>query len=925
MGQPTPYTITTDFSADEAANLAGRSTVKTVSLDIEFENLKTTLDGVLANLALLQRNDGKIKNGIGAPHLFNLSSKANGFLKYSSGSWSFEADPTGAAQTAQAAAEIAQAAAEAAQTLAESYRDDAETAKLAAETAQTAAELAQQSIPTGENIQSGALWYALSTGTATAYELTLGTVPPSIASGLFVHMKAHVTNTGPATLNVNSLGAKSIKTRDGSDLKAGDIQANSIFRLIYDGTNFILPTSGTKIKDGIDLNTGNIFRAFEEIQENHGGALLMEAGWSDSFSNANEQGADEANSTGFQHDNVNKLYKGTDPGTGLNSDRNYDTETNFLQQEWTNTNQTTSQATVASGTTITLSSGTWPTNCGKARISFDSGSTFYDINSRDSATQLTLASSAPNGTFDYIIRATKFEGGVFQLNSFASGGKTVTCEAAAPICEIDTSQFKFGNSSLRLHSNSNAVGLTIQDHSDWATGTGSFTLEAWVRWNTNPGHIALWDQFQDDNNRIMIWMENNTTGLSRIEVRNAGSFVYAYNWQNGNFTPLNSGQWYHIAIVRNGSNDPEWFTDGVARTNRSLTSGSAGNSFPDFSIPFSIGQGSGGSGAFDGWIDEFRFSNTARWTSNFTPPTTPYLTDSNTKLLLHFEGDDASTNVIDSSIMINTTNEYISAQDIEIQKTNTSSWIDINSGSVTETLNSQNAYYWLAFDPASGFGDGTEIKIFNSTDSVWRVIAKNNSGTWEYNNDSSNSATYTGTSATVNDMLHAISQAMSTQTGNRMTGTNLAAITDTQWEEANGWSTSVNSIVRGVTLYSNNTGQNPSVSQYRLNYDSNRDAMDLRSKTYNPDFVPSEAYVWSRAEHSDADGPGTFSVTRNGGTEWTTVSMTQQGLPLAGDIRILRGTVNISGQTSGQDLRCRYQTTVEKDQYLHSWGLQAKT
>ena len=53
--------------------------------------------------------------------------------------------------------------------------------------------------------------------------------------------------------------------------------------------------------------------------------------------------------------------------------------------------------------------------------------------------------------------------------------------------------------------------------------------------------------------------------------------------------------------------------------------------------------------------------------------------------------------------------------------------------------------------------------------------------------------------------------------------------------------------------------------------------------------------------------------------------MVQQGLPLTGDIRILRGTVDIDGQTSGQDLRCRYQTAQDKDQFLHSWGLQAKS
>lgn len=62
MSQPTPYTPTTDFSQDEANNLSGRSTVRTANLDAEFANIGTTLGQMLANLALLQRDDGRLKD-----------------------------------------------------------------------------------------------------------------------------------------------------------------------------------------------------------------------------------------------------------------------------------------------------------------------------------------------------------------------------------------------------------------------------------------------------------------------------------------------------------------------------------------------------------------------------------------------------------------------------------------------------------------------------------------------------------------------------------------------------------------------------------------------------------------------------------------------------------------------------------------------
>jgi hypothetical protein len=64
--------------------------------------------------------------------------------------------------------------------------------------------------------------------------------------------------------------------------------------------------------------------------------------------------------------------------------------------------------------------------------------------------------------------------------------------------------------------------------------------------------------------------------------------------------------------------------------------------------PFSIGEN--GFGDFNGYIDEFRLSDTARYGgSSFTEPTGAFVPDSNTTFLLHMDGANGSTNILDDA------------------------------------------------------------------------------------------------------------------------------------------------------------------------------------------------------------------------------------------------------------------------------------
>jgi hypothetical protein len=62
MAQPPAYTISTDFSQDESNGVSGRSTVGTAALDSELANISTFITTMRANIAIIQADDGTIKD-----------------------------------------------------------------------------------------------------------------------------------------------------------------------------------------------------------------------------------------------------------------------------------------------------------------------------------------------------------------------------------------------------------------------------------------------------------------------------------------------------------------------------------------------------------------------------------------------------------------------------------------------------------------------------------------------------------------------------------------------------------------------------------------------------------------------------------------------------------------------------------------------
>jgi hypothetical protein len=184
--------------------------------------------------------------------------------------------------------------------------------------------------------------------------------------------------------------------------------------------------------------------------------------------------------------------------------------------------------------------------------------------------------------------------------------------------------------------------------------TGDFTVEMWI-YGTNTswtggdavGATCLVDT-RDQSNAT----ENNRLTLS---VNSTGSYPSFYNAGTNTSTastiPANVGMWNHIAYSRSGS------------TIKIFVNGVQGASFTD-STSFtaarwvigmfaSVSGGTNNRGGFIGYISNHRIINgTARYTTNFTPPTSPLTAITNTSLLLNFTNagiiDQHSSNVLET-------------------------------------------------------------------------------------------------------------------------------------------------------------------------------------------------------------------------------------------------------------------------------------
>jgi hypothetical protein len=193
--------------------------------------------------------------------------------------------------------------------------------------------------------------------------------------------------------------------------------------------------------------------------------------------------------------------------------------------------------------------------------------------------------------------------------------------------QISTAQSKFGGASALFDGTTDY--LLVSPTTDFAFGTNAFTVELWFRRANTSGTNIIYD------GRAASGFSDNTP-----VIYTDGSTVYYYQGANRASTTFSANTWYHVAITRSGD-DHKFWVDGTQIGSTYTNSGSV---IVASTLTIGADQASGGGAlSMNGYIDEIRVSNSARYTATFTPSTTPFTNDANTVLLMHCSGTNAST------------------------------------------------------------------------------------------------------------------------------------------------------------------------------------------------------------------------------------------------------------------------------------------
>ena len=323
--------------------------------------------------------------------------------------------------------------------------------------------------------------------------------------------------------------------------------------------------------------------------------------------------------------------------------------------------------------------------------------------------------------------------------------------------------------------------LNVGDSSDYAFGTGDFTIEAFYYSRGSTAQQTIFGDVFGNSSGIYFRKREPSNGNVLGVYTNADIVLGA--------TAVSDNTWHHVALTREGSNI-RLFLDGKL-------DGSATDSTNLTSTEYFIGDTeTTSSGEMNGFISNLRvIKGTALYTSSFTPPTAPLTNVTNTVLLccqsptsattatvapgsITANGNAAATNFNPFNTDINTVRGqetgYCTLNPLWKNSNSSNSGGTFTDGNLNHTTAGSNGntptcaniyassgkFYWeVTLTSGSAFGIGVASDIFSSADYPgYGTGAANGQVSWGYNQNgvkihNATSTSSYGSSYTVGDTI----------------------------------------------------------------------------------------------------------------------------------------------------------------------------
>ena len=246
----------------------------------------------------------------------------------------------------------------------------------------------------------------------------------------------------------------------------------------------------------------------------------------------------------------------------------------------------------------------------------------------------TFGSTAGDDKFDKVVALFNFDGSDGDRTTSgldaSNNNLTLTYDSAGD--ELSSTQKKFGSTSLYIADN-----VRVSSTEGFNMGTGDFTMEAWFYFTTLSAGFGIFDQWNSGTSlaRSQLWHGSSAGGQLKFYHSIAGQSTQTISFAN---PTISTGSWIHLALVRQGGT-VKLYVNGTADSTSGSTSGNVHRTddmwFGD--------QQTGGGNAPQYYMDDLRITKgAARYTSNFTAPTSAHLSsagDSFKQLIVNEDAD----------------------------------------------------------------------------------------------------------------------------------------------------------------------------------------------------------------------------------------------------------------------------------------------